>query len=408
MPRSPTIYTLPPGTTPQVPDTPISSTMFNAAMNDIEQTFNTAQPVAYGGTGAGTAAGARTNLDVPSNADIANMAIVGDTRRNRVVNGDKLVSQENGQASGTTNGRYISDQNAMFFVSSAGTFTGVNVQTISPAGGYRDRITITVADAALAAGEFLTYTQNLEGSNVRDAKWGTAGAVPIVVRRGFKFPAGTYTVAFHNSGATRSYVTSFTISALEANTDVVRTFSIPGDTSGAWLNVDGVIGWTMDVVIAAGTTFQTTANTWQAGNFLTVTGTTNGIGTAAAVFEFFDEGIRLDPNSTGVYGNYQIGPVDAVYRSERYFFRWVAEIAGVARGSTQLHAPSYWPQEMAKVPIASGVTYTADSGNAGAFAWYTVPAGNPTRRMGLFGNSGSSWNPSGVVSVTGNFSARLS
>lgn len=248
-----------------------------------------------------------------------NTATVLDTLRNRVVNGDKLVSQENGQTSGTTNGRYLSDQNAMYFVSSAGTFTGVNSQTLSPSGGYRDRITITVADAALAAGEFLTYTQNLEGSNVRDAKWGTAGAVPIVVRRGFKFPAGTYTVAFHNSGATRSYVTSFVISAPEANTDVVRTFAIPGDTTGTWLSNDGVIGLTMDVVIAAGTTFQTTANAWQAGNFLTIAGTTNGMGTAAAVFEFFDEGIRLDPNATGVYGNYQSGPADAVYQSGRYY-----------------------------------------------------------------------------------------
>lgn len=51
MPRSPTVYSLPPGTTPQVPDTPISSSMFNAAMNDVEQTFNTVQPVAYGGNG---------------------------------------------------------------------------------------------------------------------------------------------------------------------------------------------------------------------------------------------------------------------------------------------------------------------------------------------------------------------
>lgn len=51
MPRSPTTYFLPPGTTPQVPDTPIPSSMFNAAMNDIAATFNTAQPTAYGGTG---------------------------------------------------------------------------------------------------------------------------------------------------------------------------------------------------------------------------------------------------------------------------------------------------------------------------------------------------------------------
>lgn len=52
MPRSPTTYVLPPGTTPQAPNTTIGSAMFNAAMDDIATTFNTAQPIAFGGTGA--------------------------------------------------------------------------------------------------------------------------------------------------------------------------------------------------------------------------------------------------------------------------------------------------------------------------------------------------------------------
>lgn len=439
--------------------------MFNAFADDVAQTFNTAQPIVYGGTGATTAvggadalspafvnvasaattnigaasspnvnvtgtttitafdsfvAGAKrlvkftsiltlthnaTSLILPGGANIttapgdfalfvsqgsgnwecvfytyanssSNLATVVDTLRNRVVNGDKLVSQENAQTAGTTNGRYLSDQNAMYFVTSAGVFTGVNVQTLSPAGGYRDRITITTADASLAAGEYLTYTQNIEGSNIRDAKWGAAGAVPIIVRRGFKFPAGTYTVAFHNSGATRSYVTSFVVSGGEANTDIVREFAIPGDTSGTWLSADGVIGLTMDVVIAAGTTFQTTANAWQAGNFLTIAGTTNGIGTGAAVYEFFDEGLKLDPNSTGVYGQYEVGPVDAVYRPQRYYAKsyvpattpGTATYAGIRfagsyiAGAGTLAGGINFPESLCKVP--SSVSVWDGAGNA--------------------------------------------
>lgn len=248
----------------------------------------------------------------------AGVAVATDPKRNRMVNGDKLVSQETGQTSGTTNGRYLSDQNAMYFVSSAGVFTGVNVQTISPAGGYRDRITITTADASLAAGEYLTYTQNIEGSNVRDFKWGAAGANQIVIRFGIKAPAGTYAMALHNNGATRSYVALFTITAPQANTDTVQTFAVPGDTTGTWLTADGVIGVTMDIVLACGSTFQGTTG-WQAGNILGTSGVSNGIGTAAAVFEFFDAGMRLDPNSTGVYGSYEVGYTDAVYRSGRYY-----------------------------------------------------------------------------------------
>lgn len=64
MPRSPTNYTLPPGSTPVVPDTVILSAIEQAFRQDVEQTFNTPQPIEYGGTNATTAAGARTNLGI--------------------------------------------------------------------------------------------------------------------------------------------------------------------------------------------------------------------------------------------------------------------------------------------------------------------------------------------------------
>lgn len=63
MPRSPTIYELPPGTVPQIPGTTIPSAVFNAAMADIANTFNTAQPVVYGGTGATSTIGAWDSLN---------------------------------------------------------------------------------------------------------------------------------------------------------------------------------------------------------------------------------------------------------------------------------------------------------------------------------------------------------
>lgn len=70
MPRSPTTYVLPPGTTPQVPNTTISSSTFNAAMDDIATTFNTAQPIAFGGTGATSVIGGWDALNAIG-ADIA-------------------------------------------------------------------------------------------------------------------------------------------------------------------------------------------------------------------------------------------------------------------------------------------------------------------------------------------------
>ena len=73
MPRSPTVYSLPPGTTPQQPNAVIGSAMFNSAMDDIAQTFNTVQPVVYGGTGAATIMGANDAFSAQG-ANIASAA----------------------------------------------------------------------------------------------------------------------------------------------------------------------------------------------------------------------------------------------------------------------------------------------------------------------------------------------
>lgn len=64
MPRSGPLgtYTLPGAQATQQPNTPIPSAVNNQGYSDIEQTFNTPTPVAYGGTNASTALGAVTTL----------------------------------------------------------------------------------------------------------------------------------------------------------------------------------------------------------------------------------------------------------------------------------------------------------------------------------------------------------
>lgn len=362
-------YAPPPGTL-AAPDTLIESAKHNAWVQDLTQDANTARPISAGGTGgtspetARTALGLKPLYDAFSGATATvgasfafaegtdngtnkvtmkgpdsvsadrtillpdasgTVALLGtvagklDTRRNRIVNHDMRMDQEWNGAAGTTNGRFGRDQFATYFNSSAATITTQGVSSVTPAGSpNRYRVTITTADTSLAAGEYLTISQNLEGSNVADFMYGGANAKQSVLRFGFKAPAGTYAVHLGNSAANRSYVALFTISAGQANTDTVQTVVIPGDTTGTWLTADGVIGITLDIVLAAGSTFQGAAG-WQAGNILATSAISNGMGTGSAVFELFDVGLRLDPDATGVYGQYEVGEVDPVYRSERYW-----------------------------------------------------------------------------------------
>jgi hypothetical protein len=266
-----------------------------------------------------TAATTRTVTFPDSDIDLGNALLVD--RRNRVVNGDMRVSQENGTTAGATNGRYPVDQWAQFFVSSAATLTVAQVASVTPAGSpNRIRATVTVADATLAAGEYWTLTQNLEGSNVVDFQYGGSAAKDSVLRFGFKGPAGTYAARLANSAGNRSFVALFTIAAPDANTDTVQEVAIPGDTTGTWLTADGVIGLTLDIVLACGSTFQGAAG-WQAGTIFGTSAVSNGMATGAAVFELFDVGFKLDPDATGVYGAYEIGYVHPIYQPQRYIWR---------------------------------------------------------------------------------------
>ena len=57
------VYSLPPGST-AVDDAIIDPVVFNTLISDLESDANTARPIVAGGTGATTAAAARTNLGV--------------------------------------------------------------------------------------------------------------------------------------------------------------------------------------------------------------------------------------------------------------------------------------------------------------------------------------------------------
>jgi hypothetical protein len=69
VPRSPSTYSLPPGTTPQQPNSVISSSMFNAFADDVAQTFNTVQPIVYGGTGSNDLKLTDTDFGIKDNGD---------------------------------------------------------------------------------------------------------------------------------------------------------------------------------------------------------------------------------------------------------------------------------------------------------------------------------------------------
>jgi hypothetical protein len=211
-------------------------------------------------------------------------------KKNYIINGAMQVSQENGTTAGNIVGAvyYTVDQ---FFGTGGGTSgqaSAAQVASTTPAGSpNRFRVTVTTADAAVAAGDYVVIAHNIEGLRVADLLFGTASAKSITLRFGVKAPAGTYCVSFKNSAGNRCYVAEYTITGGEANTDVVKTITLAGDQSGTWLKDNGS-GVQIVWGLMAGTTFQQAANSWGTANALGSPNQFTFMGTLSNVFELFD------------------------------------------------------------------------------------------------------------------------
>lgn len=214
-------------------------------------------------------------------------ALIQASKRNRIVNPGLRISQEVGGALQDFMERsYAVDgvNRARGSTSAVATIQQVAVPT---PGGSTHRLRVTVTTASNDS-TYQTIVFPLEGLDVADLRFGTASAKSIVLRFGFKAPAGQYSMNIRNPDASRCYIASFTISAAEANTDVLRSFVVPGDTTGTWPagNVHG-----MTALIAFGTGGGQGVPGWQSANLLTLPGATNLFATVGNVMEIFDVGL---------------------------------------------------------------------------------------------------------------------
>jgi hypothetical protein len=210
--------------------------------------------------------------------------------KNYILNGAMWISQENIANVGTVSNYYPVDQ-FFFPFTHAGAQNIAQVASATPGGSpNRIRITMTTADAAVAAGDFSGIITYLEGLRVADLKSGTAAARQVTLSFGVKAPAGTYCVAFRNAAANRAYIAEYVISGGEANTDVVKSVTLTLDTSGTWAS-DNTQGISIFWVLMCGSTFQTPAGSWTAGNLFASSNQFNFSGTVGNVFELFDVGL---------------------------------------------------------------------------------------------------------------------
>jgi hypothetical protein len=275
------------------------------------------------------------------------------------------LSQEQGNTALTTVPAYSADQWRTMWVS-AGTFTYQRVQVVTPNGSAnRLRITVNTADATVDSADYLVWQQMIEGSRIAEFKWGTAAARQVIVRFGFKGPAGTYACALvTGAGTYRSYIMPFTISAGQANTDTEQVFVVPGDQTMTFIT-GNTLSMTLAITLAAGATFASGADlVWKGGYVMGSVGQTNGMGTAGSVFELFDVGIYMDPSATGKAPTWNMPDEAAeLLACQRYYQKLTAVMSGNVTTATVYYAGATYvvTPRIVPPPSASGVSILATS-----------------------------------------------
>jgi hypothetical protein len=247
--------------------------------------------------------------------------------KNRIINGAMTIDQRNAGASVATtvvaSSTYTLDRWAYIVAQSSKFTVQQNAGSVTPPVGFTNYLGITSTSAyARLSSDYFAITQAIEGFNGSDLGWGTANASTVTLSFWVRSSlTGTFSGGFRNATVDRSYVFSYSINA--ANTWEYKTITIVGDTSGTWATNSGV-GIRVQFDLGSGSTFQTTAGVWTAGNFTCVTGTTSVVGTSGATF--YVTGVQLERGSVATPFEFrsigtELGLCQRYYETGQYRFR---------------------------------------------------------------------------------------
>lgn len=251
-------------------------------------------------TGAQTFAGAKTLTQT----DVNGFQVAG--MRNRIINGSMEIDQRfvGGVISDPANNTYTVDRWTIGRVTAGKINVQQNADALTPPAGLKNYVAAKVtATQSLGVGDIWLFGQAIEGYNIVDFGSGTANNKTFTLSFWvYSSVTGTFTGSVKNTSTLvtrRNYSFAYTINAI--NTWEYKTITILADGTGGtgfWLNDSGV-GMYLSLVLAAGSTFLTTANTWGSTYFEGATGQTNTLfNTVGNIFAITGVQIELGAQAT--------------------------------------------------------------------------------------------------------------
>jgi len=279
--------------------------------------------------------------------------------KNRIINGAMVIDQRNAGASvtPTSSGQFTIDRwQAGLSVSSK---FSVQQSSTAPSGFVKSILVTSLSAYTVGATESFAILQQIEGLNMTDVGFGAAGASALTLSFWVRSSlTGTFGGVLTNYANDRSYPFSYTISS--ANTFEQKTITITGDTTGTWNTTN--TGWgQVWFGLGVGSSKSTTAGSWVAGGYYSVTGATSVVGTNGATF--YITGVQLEKGSTATSFDYRPYGTELAL-CQRYFFQYQGNATATPIGSAYLastvSAQGYlqFPVPMRAAPTQTGSAAT--------------------------------------------------
>ena len=288
--------------------------------------------------------------------------------RNVIINGDFNIWQRGTSFAAPADVAYSADRwcsrnnTAAVFTISRST----DVPTVAEAGSlfnYSLLLDCTTADASVAAGDWVTIEQRVEGFN-----W--LAVAQKICTLSFWVKAtktGIYCASLRSSTGDRSCVVEFTINSTA--TWEYKTITFPASPSGGTWDYTTGKGVHIDIALMNGTTRQTTAGAWQTGNFVSTSNQVNAMDNTANDFRIC--GVQLEEGSVATPFEHR-GYGTELALCQRYFQKMISPpLRGLVTSDTRasyMAMPLSPTMRAAPTAAFAGTLNFADGTNTGNYS----------------------------------------
>jgi hypothetical protein len=216
---------------------------------------------------------------------------------------------------------------------------------------YSVLVDCTTVDSSIAAGDNCRIQAFIEGYNFQRI----AQKVFTISFWHKHTKTGTYCVSFINSSADRSYVAEYTQSVADTWEKATITV-VASPSAGTWDYTNG-IGLKIVWSLAIGSTYHTTANAWQTGNYFATSNQVNACDSTSNNFRIAQ--IQIEPGATATEFESRTiqRELDFIYR---YFWRLTESggidfqfCNGVFHTTTTGKCALIYPRELRAAPTIS-------------------------------------------------------